>query len=237
MQSVKKLLAVVLFSLNSLTVHASLVDLESVRPYNSVQNIIWLQDARYDLIRGYTANSQIISADENMWVGASDYHDKPSKDLSVQTPFSRHGDPDYAYNMTSPLAVLTYLYNDQYPQNVDSNALCHSSRKFAYPGDNTFKCQQNLDFMSWLRGLGAELAANPVPAALLGVIIGFEASDDNSGEFPARVIIPDDVANMPLPHAFWLFGGGIGGWLGLRRCANKTRRNQTIHRIRKSTTC
>jgi hypothetical protein len=79
-----------------------------------------------------------------------------------------------------------------------------------------------------MRWLGAELAANPVPAALLGAIIGCEASDNYNGEFPSPVIIPNDLAHLPLPHAFWLFGGGIGGWLGLRRIANKARKH-SIH--------
>ncbi len=221
MRSAQKLLAVGLFSLNSLSVQASLVTLDTVPFYDSVDNIIRPQDTSADLVSGYFADSSIVWADKKIWLGASDYQ---GHDASIHSAFSRIGDLDYADNLTRPVAVLAYMYNDQYRQNVDSNAICQSSREFADSADDSFKCQQNLDFMAWMRWLGAELAANPVPAALLGIIIGFEASDDNSAEFPSKIIIPDEVAHLPLPHAFWLFGGGIGGWLGLRRFANKARK-------------
>jgi hypothetical protein len=224
MLSAQKLLAVGLFSLNSLSVQASLVTLDTVSLYDSADNITSPQDTGANLISGYFANSPIVRADKKSWMSTSNYHDKQVNNALVPNAFSRFSDPEYTDNLTRPIAVLTNLYNDRYPQNADSNAICLSSREFADSADDSIKCQQDLDFMAWMRWLGAELAANPVPAALLGVIIGFEASDDNSGEFPPKVIIPDDVANLPLPHAFWLFGGGIGGWLGLRRHANKARK-------------
>ncbi len=224
MLSTQKLLAVGLLSLNSLSAQASLVTLDTVSLYDNVDNIASPQDTSAHLIGGYFANSPIVGADKKSWMSTSDNHDIQVNNALVHSAFSRFSDPEYTDDLTRPIAVLTNLYNDRHPNNADSNAICLSSREFADSVHDSIKCQQDLDFMAWLRWLGAELAANPVPAALLGVIIGFEASDDNSGELPARVIIPDDVASLPLPHAFWLFGGGIGGWLGSRRFANKARK-------------
>jgi hypothetical protein len=67
---------------------------------------------------------------------------------------------------------------------------------------------------------GSEYAFNPGGAWLFGTDGGVQVVGGKFNQLYAWAVRPGDVAAVPLPAAFWLFGSGLMGLLGLRRRGN-----------------
>ncbi len=64
---------------------------------------------------------------------------------------------------------------------------------------------------------GSEYAPNPSYAWLFNTNYGNQYGNDKFNQLHAWAVRPGDVAAVPVPGAFWLFGSAMVGLMGLKR--------------------
>jgi len=64
---------------------------------------------------------------------------------------------------------------------------------------------------------GTEYAADPTQAWVFGFLYGGQDANYKTGTLNAWAVLPGDALAVPLPTAFWLFGSGLLGLIGLSR--------------------
>jgi hypothetical protein len=67
---------------------------------------------------------------------------------------------------------------------------------------------------------GTEYASNPIFTWHFGTYDGYQIINDKYGQLYAWAVSPGQVSAVPLPGAVWLFGTGMLGLLGLKRCGH-----------------
>jgi hypothetical protein len=67
---------------------------------------------------------------------------------------------------------------------------------------------------------GSEYASNPTYAWFFYNNDGYQGSNPKTAQQYAWAVRPGDVSSVPVPAAFWLFGSGLMGLLGLWRRSN-----------------
>ena len=64
---------------------------------------------------------------------------------------------------------------------------------------------------------GSEYAPVPDRAWDFGTNYGYQGSTSKDDQYYAWAVRPGDVAAVPVPGAFWLFGSAMVGLMGLKR--------------------
>jgi hypothetical protein len=237
----KKLIAAWVLVLSASTgAHASLIDRGNGLLYDNVLNVTWLQDANYAHTSGYAGADSAGRMDwttANTWAadlvygGYSDWRlasNSPVNGSSFNYSYAADGSTDYGYNITSPHSELAYMYhvnlslksyydttgNYQSDFGIFGNGTINGVDTNSF-GQTNVKLVNNLQ--SYVYWSGSEYAPDP------GYAWGFVTGDGNQGatfkfnQFYAWAVRPGDVAAVPVPGAFWLFGSGLVGLMGLRR--------------------
>ena len=224
------------------TAQASLVDRGNGLLYDNVLNVTWLQDANYAKTSSYDADGQMDWNAATTWAANLDFGGYSDWRLATNTPvsggasynngFSYNGTTDYAYNITSPKSELAYMYNVNLGLKDYYNASGAYQANFGVFGNGTSNGVNQNSFGQADVGLvknlqsdaywsGAEYSPGSGGAWFFRTGDGFQDYDlIKDHQLYAWAVRPGDVAAVPVPAAFWLFGSGLMGLLGLRRRGN-----------------
>jgi hypothetical protein len=177
--------------------------------------------------------------DSNSWAanlvygGYSDWRlasNTPVNGIAFDNTLSNNGSTDYGYNITSPHSELAYMYNvnlglkDYYSTTgvyqptfgIFSNGTSNGMNQNSY-GQNNVGLVTNLQSSGYWSG--TNYSPNPGFEWLFSTFNG-QQSFGQGLQLNAWAVRPGDVSAVPLPAAFWLFGSGLMGLLGLRRRGN-----------------
>ena len=190
--------AVLAFSLST-GAQASLVARDGGMVYDDVNNITWAADANLAKTSGYDADGQMT------WAGAVAWADQLTlggyTDWSLPTTVPAV----YGYNQKgSQLGDL--FYNQLGGVAGNSIATTHNDNY------NLFTNVQSYVYWS-----GSEYAPNPGGAWRFGTSYGYQNTDYKPNQLYAWAVRPGDVAAVPVPGAFWLFGTAMVGLMTLKR--------------------
>ena len=242
MKQQKTLLALALLASAVVTgnAQASLIDRGNGLLYDDVLNVTWLQDANYAHTSGYAGAD---SAGRMNWTtaktwaadlvygGYSDWRlpsNSPINGSSFNDSYAPDGSTDYGHNITSPHSELAYMYhvNLGLKSYYDTTGTTQSDWGIfgngTYNGvDDTSYGQTNVKLVNNLQSYeywsGSEYAPSPNLAWLFNTIGGFQGKYYKYDQLYAWAVRPGDVAAVPVPGAFWLFGSAMVGLMGLKR--------------------
>ena len=242
MKHQKTLLALALLASATVTgtAHASLVDRGNGMLYDNVLNITWLQDANYAKTSGASATGLMDWTTATAWAanlvfgGFSDWRlatNTPINGSSYNATFSTNGTTDYGYNITSPNSELAYMYNVnlglkgflsttgavQANYGIFGNGTYNGVNTASY-GQNNVGLVNNLQSNAYWSG--AEYSPGSGLAWQFTNALGYQGSDYKFSQKYAWAVRSGDVSAVPVPAAFWLFGSGLMGLLGLMRRGN-----------------
>jgi len=224
---------------------ASLVDRGNGLLYDNVLNITWLQDANYARTSHYVgadSSGNMDWATATTWAANLNYNgltgwrlasNSPVNGSSFNYSFASDGTTDYSYNVTSSHSELAYMYY----VNLDLKGYFDATGNSQLDvvgifGDGTTDVGLENDvglvknLQSNLYWSGTTYAAAVGNAWIFGTFNGLQYHNDNSGLFNAWAVRSGDVtvvpspAPVPVPAAFWLFGSGLIGLMGLTRRGN-----------------
>ncbi|MCQ8181477.1 DUF1566 domain-containing protein [Methylomonas sp. SURF-1] len=208
---------------------AALLDRGGGMLYDTVLNVTWLQDANYAKTSGYDSdgkmdwNQAVAWAEQLEFGGFSDWRlasIKPVNGIAYNENFSNDGSTDYAWNVSSPNSELGYMYfinlgltAYQFPDGSDNP-------HFGIFGDGRTGGQADVGLVRNLRSF-SYWSGNTVPdrageAWFFDTALGSQQSWYKTGlasDLYAWAVRDGDVAAVPLPSAFWLFGAGLAGLL------------------------
>ncbi len=215
---------------------ASLVARTGGMVYDTVNNITWAADANlFQTQAASNANlvSEIIAANGGVihdtpntydngtytlttadfdtttgamtWWGAQAWANNLT--LGGVTGWSLPSTPveSFGYNVTS--SQMGDLFYNQLGVSAD-NSIATSTN----PNYNLFTNVQS--FVYWS---GSEYAPNPDGAWDFTTLNGYQSSHLKGSQLYAWAVRPGDVAAVPVPGAFWLFGSAMVGLMGLKR--------------------
>ena len=190
--------AVLAFSLST-GAQASLVARDGGMVYDDVNNITWAADANLAKTSGYDADGQMT------WAGAVAWADQLTlggyTDWSLPTTVPAV----YGYNQKgSQLGDL--FYNQLGGVAGNSIATTHNDNY------NLFTNVQSYVYWS-----GSEYAPYPYNAWNFLTTNGVQTIYNKDDQFYAWAVRPGDVAAVPVPGAFWLFGSAMVGLMGIKR--------------------
>jgi hypothetical protein len=112
---------------------------------------------------------------------------------------------EFGYNVTSsPMGDLFY--------NQLGVSAYNSIATSTNPNYNLFTNVQS--YYYWL---GSEYAPIPNIAWIFNTNIGYQGNLNKGNQLYAWAVRPGDVAAVPVPGAFWLFGSAMVGLMGLKR--------------------
>ena len=190
--------AVLAFSLST-GAQASLVARDGGMVYDDVNNITWAADANLAKTSGYDADGQMT------WAGAVAWADQLTlggyTDWSLPTTVPAV----YGYNQKgSQLGDL--FYNQLGGVAGNSIATTHNDNY------NLFTNVQSYVYWS-----GSEYAPYPYNAWNFLTTNGVQTIYNKDDQFYAWAVRPGDVAAVPVPGAFWLFGSALVGLMSLKR--------------------
>ena len=237
----KKLIAACVLVLSASTgAHASLIDRGNGLLYDNVLNVTWLQDANYAHTSGYAGADSLGQMDwttattwaaDLVYGGYSDWRlasNSPVNGSNFNYNWSVNGSTDFGYNITSPHSELAYMYHvnlglksyDDTAGNVQSDSGMFGNG--TYNGvDQSSYGQANVglvnNLQSYVYWSGSEYA--PVPLNAWGFVTGngYQSYGSKDSQLYAWAVRPGDVAAVPVPGAFWLFGSAMVGLMGLKR--------------------
>ncbi len=196
MKPQKTLLALALLASAAVTgtAQASLFDRGNGLIYDDAKDITWTANAN---INGLMTWTQAVAwADSLVFGGYSDWR------LPTTIPAT------FGYNKTgSEMGELFY------------NELGGVA---GYSITTTHNANYNLftNVQSYVYWSGSEYAHVPSYAWYFSTGYGSQGNDFKYNQLYAWAVRPGDVAAVPVPAAFWLFGSGLMGLLGLRRRGN-----------------
>jgi hypothetical protein len=245
MKHQKTLLALALIACATVTgtAQASLVGRGNGMLYDNVLNVTWLQDANYAKTSGYDADGQMYWNAATTWAANLVYGGFSDWRLATNTPVSGgasfniggngyDGTTDYGFNITSPKSELAYMYNVNLGLKDYYSATNVYQPTFGVFGNGTYNgVNQNSigqadvglvkNLQSYAYWSGAEYSPGSGNAWYFNTTSGNQSYNYGNGlEFYAWAVRPGDVSAVPVPAAFWLFGSGLMGLLGLRRRGN-----------------
>ena len=196
MKPQKTLLALALLASAAVTgtAQASLFDRGNGLIYDDAKDITWTANAN---INGLMTWTQAVAWADNLVLGGySDWR------LPTTIPATA------GYNQTgSELGEL--FYNELGGVAGSSITTTHNANY------NLFTNVQSYVYWS-----GSEYAPVPSYAWYFSTGYGSQGNDFKYNQLYAWAVRPGDVAAVPVPAAFWLFGSGLMGLLGLRRRGN-----------------
>jgi hypothetical protein len=143
---------------------------------------------------------------------------------SFNYSYSVTGSTDYGYNITSPNSELAYMYNVNLGLKDYVNTRGAVQDNYGVFGNGTTGGQANVGLVNNLQSYaywsGAESSPGSGIAWNFASNVGFQDYINEGLQFYAWAVRPGDVSAVPVPAAFWLFGSGLMGLLGLRRRGN-----------------
>ena len=242
MKQQKTLLALALLASAVVTgnAQASLIDRGNGLLYDDVLNVTWLQDANYAHTSGYAGAD---SAGRMNWTtaktwaadlvygGYSDWRlpsNSPINGSSFNDSYAPDGSTDYGHNITSPHSEMAYMYHVNLGLKSYYDTTGTTQSDFGIFGNGTYNGVDNNSFgqtnvklvnnlKSYAYWSGSEYAPSPYNAWACGTAYGSQYYDDKIYPYYAWAVRPGDVAAVPVPGAFWLFGSAMVGLMGLKR--------------------
>jgi hypothetical protein len=205
MKSQKTLLALALLASAAVTgtAQASLFDRGNGLIYDDVKDITWTANAN---INGLMFWTEAVSWAYNLVLGG--YSDWRLPTTITATVGYKETGIEFGYNQTgSELGEL--FYNELGGVANSSITTTHNANY------NLFTNVQNYAYWS-----GSGYASSPRSAWAFSTINGYQDNIFKLNKLYAWAVRPGDVSAVPLPAAFWLFGSGLMGLLGLRRRGN-----------------
>jgi hypothetical protein len=167
---------------------ASLVARTGGMVYDDVNNITWAADANLAQTSGYDADGKMT------WAAAVAWADQLT--LGGYTDWSLPSIPveAFGYNVTSsPMGDLFY---NQLGVSAESSIATSTN-----PNYNLFTNVQSDVYWS-----GGEYWFDPNYAWVFNTSNGYQYASKKNDQFYAWAVRPGDVAAVPVPGAFWLFG-------------------------------
>ena len=242
MKQQKTLLALTLLASAVVTgnAQASLIDRGNGLLYDDVLNVTWLQDANYAHTSGYAGADSTGRMDwttaktwaaDLVYGGYSDWRlasNSPVNGSSFDYNYAHDGSTDRSYNITSPHSELAYMYHVNLGLKSYYDTTGNSQSDFGIFGngtvngvDSTTLGQTNVKLVNNLQSYaywsGSEYAPYPPNAWYFDTHLGSQVNDFKSYQLYAWAVRPGDVAAVPVPGAFWLFGSAMVGLMGLKR--------------------
>lgn len=139
----------------------------------------------------YTAQNWVGAMNSSAYLGFTDWRlpatVQPDASCSIQAPSGA----SYGYNCTG--SEMGHLFN------VEEGGVANSSNLFT-------NVQSNYWSETW--------SINPQYAWHFD---GYQNADSKDNLYYARVVRPGDIAAVPVPAAWWLFGSGLMGLAALTR--------------------
>jgi len=237
-------LGLVLVSL-SLSANAALVDRGNGLLYDTVLDVTWLQNANLAAsntfgVSGINANGTMSWATAQEWVAAmntANYLGFNTWRLPTTNPidgsatnynytYATNGSSDNGFSITSPHSELSYMYyvNLGLKPVFDVNGSFTSD--YGIFGNGTYSStapylQNNVGLVQNLQAYaywsGSPDLSNPAYAWWVNFGIGRQGRYFQTDKYEAWAVISGDVAAVPVPAAFWLFGSAVAGLVGLAR--------------------
>ena len=233
------LLALMGFSLTS-TAQASLVARAGGMVYDDVNNLTWASDA--NLFKTQAASnpnlvSEIITANGGVIHDTPNFYDNGTYTLTtadfitgtgamtwwgaqawannlrlggvtgwtLPTTADAANPNNYGYNITT--SQLGDLFYNQLGGVAGSSITTTHNANY-----NLFSNVQSYVYWS-----SSEYAPDPYDAWDFGTANGYQFNINKYSQFYAWAVRPGDVAAVPVPGAFWLFGSVMVGLMGLKR--------------------
>jgi len=211
--------------------------------YDNVLNITWLQDANYAKtsgIAGISATGEMNWNTATDWAtnlvygGYSDWRLASNAPVNGGSSFRHYyavdGSTDDGYNITSPYSELAYMYNVNlglkgiYNINGIYQPTFGIFENGTKGGQNNLGLVINLQSSTYWSGTGDNFNLNNGfdNAWIFHTDFGNQHYTGKGVQHYAWAVRPGDVAAVPVPGAFWLFGSGLIGLLSFKRSKNKT---------------
>jgi hypothetical protein len=178
---------------------ASLVARTGGMVYDDVNNITWAADANLAQTSGYDADGLMTWANAVAWADQLTLGGFTDWSLPTTVPAL------FGYNQTG--SQMGDLFYNQLGVSADSSIATSTN-----PNYNLFTNVQSDVYWS-----GSEYAPNPSSAWYFGTDNGYQSRDGKDGQLYAWAVRPGDVAAVPVPGAFWLFGSAMVALTGLKR--------------------
>ena len=170
--------------------------------YDDVNKITWAADANLAQTSGYDADGKMTWSEAVAWADQ----------------LTLGGFTDWSLPTTVP-AVTGYNQKGSQMGDLFYNQLggvSSSSITTTHNGNyNLFTNVQSSVYWS-----GSEYATNPGFAWVFYTVDGRQRSYSKINQLYAWAVRPGDVAAVPVPGAFWLFGSAMVGLMGLKRRKN-----------------
>ena len=190
--------AVLAFSLST-GAQASLVARTGGMVYDTVNNITWAADANLAQTSGYDADGLMTWTNAVAWADQLTLGGYTDWSLPTTVPAVS------GYNQTG--SQMGDLFYNQLGGKADSSIATTHNANY-----NLFTNVQGYAYWS-----GSEYAPHPVHAWLFYTNIVNQNYSVMTNQFSAWAVRPGDVAAVPVPGAFWLFGSAMVGLMGLKR--------------------
>jgi hypothetical protein len=208
--------------LPSLSAHAVLVDRGGGMLYDTVLNIMWLQDANYAKTSGYDADGQMTWTQANTWAanlhygGYSDWRlprNGPVNGSNWVFIVSYDGTTDNSYNILLPTSELSFMY-------YVTLGLIGRSPTGEFPPDfgvfrnGTIGGQSDVGLVKNLQS-AAYWYGDVSPALPDGRVMsfftneGYSRRDGQLGPYNAWAVHDGDIAAVPVPGSVAMLAGGL----------------------------
>ncbi|UOA08722.1 DUF1566 domain-containing protein [Methylobacter sp. S3L5C] len=209
--------------------------------YDDVNNITWAADANLfqtqaasnpnmvsDII---AANGGVIHDTANYYDGYTGIYNLTSADFNTSTgTMTWFGAQAWVNNLT--LGGVTGWSLPSTPVKADGINVTSSQMGDLFYNqlggaawtdiETTHNANYDLftNVQSYVYWSGSEYAPDPSAAWGLNTSSGYQGAPYKFGQFYAWAVRPGDVAAVPVPGAFWLFGSAMVGLMGLKRRKN-----------------
>ena len=193
--------AVLAFSLST-GAQASLVARGGGMVYDDVNNITWAADANLAQTSGYDADGKMT------WTEAVAWADQ----------LTLGGFTNWSLPTTVP-AVTGFNQTGSQMGNLFYNQLGGVAES-GFPTTHNANYNLFTNVQSYVYWSGSEYAPFPSNAWRFGTGDGNQNTNVKLVQFYAWAVRPGDVAAVPVPGAFWLFGSAMVGLMGLKRRKN-----------------
>ena len=167
--------------------------------YDDVNNITWAADANLAQTSGYDADGKMT------WTEAVAWADQ----------LTLGGFTNWSLPTTVP-AVSGFNQTGSQMGNLFYNQLGGVAES-GFPTTHNANYNLFTNVQSYVYWSGSEYAPFPSNAWRFGTYYGVQYNGYKDYQFYAWAVRPGDVAAVPVPGAFWLFGTAIVGLMGLKR--------------------
>ncbi len=231
-------LALLVSSLATGTAHASLVARTGGMVYDDVNNITWAADANLFQTQAagninlvsqiITANFGVINDTANYYDGYTGTYNLSSADFDTGSgAMTWFGAQAWANNLTLGGFTdwtLPSIPVEVYGSNITTSQMGDlfytqlevlAGNSIATSTNPNYKLFTNVQ--SYVYWSGSEYAPNPGNAWGFITYNGYQYLNFKNAQLYAWAVRPGDVAAVPVPGAFWLFGSAMVGLMGLKR--------------------